>query len=101
MSANGLPPIDPSVLPKDVRNGTPQHRQAYEAALGFERMLVEQLTKTLADTAAPDDDQSADAATKTYQQMLPGTLADAITSDGGLGLARQMVPVQDITAAKR
>lgn len=91
MSA-GLPPIDPSTLPLDVQKGTKQHRQAYEAALGFESMLIQQLTKTFADTAQSSDDDSSDPATTTYQQMLPDTLAGALTSAGGLGLARQMVP---------
>lgn len=98
MSA-GLPPIDPATLPADVRHGTRAHRQAYEAALGFERMLVGQLTKTLSQTAQSDDDSSPDAAGQTYRTMLPDTLADAITSAGGLGLARQMVPVDPTAQA--
>jgi Rod binding domain-containing protein len=87
-----LPPIDSSVLPADVRNGTPAQRKSYEAALGFERMLVAQLAKSLTDTASSGDgeDQSS-AATSTYRSLLPDALADGVTSAGGLGLASQLV----------
>jgi len=87
-----LPPIDPKTLPSDIRTGPAERRKSYEAALGFERMLVQQLTKSLADSAKPDDDSGADAATSTYRSMLPGTLADSVMSAGGLGLARDLVP---------
>ena len=87
-----LPPIDPAALPADVRNGTPQQRKSYEAALGFERMLVQQLTKAMADTTKTggDEDDSSGAATSTYRAMLPDALADGITASGGLGLAGQI-----------
>ena len=39
MSA-ALPPIDNAFLPADVRNGTKERRQQYDAALSFERQLV-------------------------------------------------------------
>ena len=96
-----LPPIDQAALPAEVRNGTKQDKKAYEAALGFERMLLGELTKSLADTAKPagsddgGDDTSTDgsggtqdAASSMYMQMLPDQLADAVTSAGGLGLAQ-------------
>ena len=89
-----LPPIDSSLLPADIRNGSADRKKSYQAALGFERVLIQQLTKSLADTAKPVDgeDDSADAATQTYQSMPPDTLADSIISGGGLGLARSLVP---------
>jgi Rod binding domain-containing protein len=90
---SGLPPIDASMLPADIRTGSPERKKTYEAALGFERMLLQQLTKSLADTAKPvDGDQGEDAASTTYKSMLPDTLADGMLSAGGLGLARQLVP---------
>jgi Rod binding domain-containing protein len=93
---SALPPIDQAALPAEVRNGTKQDKKAYEAALGFERMLLGELTKSLADTAKPagsdasDDsgDGTQDAASSMYMQMLPDQLADAVTSAGGLGLAQ-------------
>ena len=87
-----LPPIDSSALPAAVRNGTPAERKNYAAALGFERMLVQQLTKSLADTTKTGDgEDESSAATNTYRSMLPDVLADGITSAGGLGLARDLV----------
>jgi Rod binding domain-containing protein len=95
---SALPPIDQAALPAEVRNGTKQDKKAYEAALGFERMLLGELTKTLAETAKPagsgddssDGDQTQDAASSMYMQMLPDQLADAVTSAGGLGLAQSI-----------
>jgi Rod binding domain-containing protein len=90
-----IPPIDSSMLPADVRNGSPERRQAYQAGLGFERMLVAQLAKSLADTTGAGDD-AASAATKTYTDMLPDALADGILAGGGLGLARNLVgPIEE------
>ena len=97
-----LPPIDQAALPAEVRNGTKQDKKAYEAALSFERMLLGELTKSLADTAKPagsddgsdssgtdgSDGQTQDAASSMYMDMLPDQLADAVTSAGGLGLAQ-------------
>ena len=93
-----LPPIDQSLLPADIRTGSADRKKSYEAALGFERVLIQQLTKSLADSAKPvdgtDDGSSdtGDAASQTYQSMLPDTLADSMVSAGGLGLARSLVP---------
>jgi Rod binding domain-containing protein len=85
-----LPPVDNALLPADVRTGTPERRQQYDMARSFERQLVGELTKALAATAAPADDATTSAATKTYRDMLPGALADAVMAEGGLGLAAQL-----------
>ena len=104
---SALPPINQAALPAEVRNGTKQDKKDYEAALSFERMLLGELTKSLAATAQPagsddgSDDSSSDsvdgtdssgqtqdAATSMYMQQLPDQLADAVTSAGGLGLAQ-------------
>ncbi|MDX6397249.1 MAG: hypothetical protein QOJ43_657 [Gaiellaceae bacterium] len=88
---SALPPIDQSLLPAEVRDGSKQDKQSYQAALGFERMLLGELTKALADTAKPagedGDAQPEDAASSMYMQMLPDQLADSMISNGGLGLA--------------
>ena len=92
----GLPPIDQALLPADIRRGTSADKKTYAAALGFERALVAELAKTMADTAQPvdggdgdsDSSQPQDAATSMYTDMLPDQLTDAITANGGLGLAR-------------
>jgi Rod binding domain-containing protein len=94
---SALPPIDQSLLPAEVRTGTKQDKQNYQAALGFERMLLGELTKAMTDTAKPaggedggegDDSQPQDAASTMYMQMLPDQLADSMISGGGMGLAQ-------------
>jgi Rod binding domain-containing protein len=90
---DSLPPIDRSLLPPEIRNGSAQDRKTYTAALGFERMLVQQLAKAMNATATDgSSDEGADAATTTYKDLLPGALADGIIAGGGLGLARQLTP---------
>jgi len=90
-----LPPIDASVLPADIRNGSPERKQTYTAALGFERMLVSELAKSMTKTAQDGGEDGGDAATSTYRDLLPGALADGIVAGGGLGLARQLTPAEE------
>ena len=90
MTISGLPPVDASALPADIRKGTPQQRQAYTAALGFERMLVAQLAKSLADTSKSEGGDETSVASSTYRSMLPDALADGIIAGGGLGLAKDI-----------
>jgi Rod binding domain-containing protein len=89
---SALPPIDNSLLPADVRNGSKSDQDNYKSGLAFERQLVEQLTQVMADTTKAQESGSGDdgssAATDSYKQMLPGVMADSIMSAGGLGLAR-------------
>ena len=97
MSASGenaLPALNPSLIPADVRNGSAEDKKAYRAALGFERSLLQQLTKTMSDTTKTDsetDEESGEtAATQMYKDMLPDRLADALISSGGIGLAEDL-----------
>jgi Rod binding domain-containing protein len=90
-------PVPETSLPKDVREGTPQDKQLYRAALGFEQQLVTQLMQSLSDTAQPqdggddsEDDGSSDAGVQSYQQMMPQSMADAVISSGGTGLAEDL-----------
>ena len=97
---SGIPPIDQSLLPAEVRNGTAKDKQTYSAALGFERTLMGEMTKAMAATAQPDnssdtssdsgDDSSSsqDSATSMYMDMLPDQLANGLEQNGGLGLAK-------------
>jgi Rod binding domain-containing protein len=88
-----IPPVDQSLLPADVRSGTDKQKQAYAAAVGFERMLVEQLTKPLAQSAlggddtGSDDGSTQDSGSSVYGDMISGSLADSVSQQGGLGLA--------------
>ena len=85
-----LPPIDQSLLPADIRAAGDADRKQYTAALGFERTLVNELTKAMAETAKGDDSQQRDAATTLYMDMLPDQLADSVIEAGGFGLARTL-----------
>ena len=93
---NALPALNPSLIPADVRNGSAEDKKAYRAALGFERSLLQQLTKTMSDTTKTDDssDESEDsgetAATQMYKDMLPDQLADSLIASGGIGLAENL-----------
>jgi Rod binding domain-containing protein len=87
----------PIALPADVRAAGTEGEQQYRVALGFERVLVEQLTKSMAKDAMGGGEDGGDsqedggsAATSAYRDMLPGTLADAVTGAGGLGLAHDL-----------
>jgi Rod binding domain-containing protein len=85
----------PVTMPADVGKTGADGEETYRAALGFERQMVQELTKTMAKdltgTGASDDSGGeGDAATSAYGDMLPGTLADALTSAGGLGLAHDL-----------
>jgi hypothetical protein len=84
MSA-GLPPIDPATLPADIRSAAPARRDAYTGALGFEQMLVQQLTTSIADST-----RDALGGDSPYAGLLPQAMADGIMGAGGLGLARQL-----------
>ena len=77
----------PSATP-DAKAVTPERK----AALAFERQLVTQLTKQLAESMKPAEGDSTSAATGAYLDMLPETLADSVMQGGGLGLAAQLSP---------
>ena len=86
---SGLSNITSAALPPELRDAPKAQQDRYRAALGFEQVLVQQLTKALVETAGGEGEGSA--ATKTYRSMLPEALADGMTAAGGLGLARTLV----------
>ncbi|MBB4661023.1 hypothetical protein [Conexibacter arvalis] len=83
--SGGLAPIDAALLPADIRQGSQTRRDAYVASLGFEQMLVQQLTESLTSSA-----RSAVGGDSPYASMMPTAMADGIMEAGGLGLARQL-----------
>jgi Rod binding domain-containing protein len=87
-----IDPIDTSLLPPDVRKAGPAAERLYSGALAFEQQLTQQLTQSLADSAdslgGGDGEDSGDATTSMYKQMLPDAMSQGITAAGGLGLAR-------------
>ena len=76
-------------LPPEIRAAGTGAQQEYRSALAFERVLLGQLAKAMQATVAQDGDGSA--ATQTYKDMLPDTMADALVAGGGIGLASDLV----------
>jgi len=113
------PAINESLLPTDIRNGTPAAKQAYNEALGFEQILVNELTQQLAATASgstdgsddglggdgsSDDGSSTDSASgllgsdpssSIYAQLLPDALTSSLMSSGGTGMALEIAKALD------
>ena len=101
---SALPPIDQSLMPAEVRNGSAKDKQTYAAALSFEKTLMNQMAQAMTATAQPDDSNSdpsddggddststldqQDASTQMYMQMLPDQLTDGLMQGGGLGIAK-------------
>jgi Rod binding domain-containing protein len=77
----------PAVLPAEVRNGGKEAKDAYGAALGFERMLIKQLTKSLTESTAFGGGEKGSGSPAAYREMVSDGIADAITQAGGIGLA--------------
>ena len=91
MSGMDLSAISGAAIPADVRAAGTEAEQTYKAALGFERMLLSQLTKSMFSSAQGEEDgEGESAATAAYKDMMPGTLADAVTGAGGIGLAEDL-----------
>jgi Rod binding domain-containing protein len=86
---SGLPIVADSALPADVRTGSANDKQNYKAALGFEQMLVQQLVQSMAGDGS-DDSQENPLAQGPYASTLQSSLSEALTSNGGLGLAQQL-----------
>ena len=82
----------PAVLPAEVRNGGKDAKEAYGAALGFEQMLVKQLTKSLSDSSAigGGDKEDGGGSPQAYREMISDSIATAITQAGGIGLAEDL-----------
>jgi Rod binding domain-containing protein len=98
-----IPPIDQTLLPPAVRDGGPQAKQLYAAALSFEQQLTQQLTQALADSSQSDSGSSdsgdpsddslvgqSDATSSMFTQMLPDAMAQGLSASGGVGLADQL-----------
>lgn len=99
----GTSPIDAAQMPADVRKAGPKAEQLYETAVGFEQVLLQQLTQELQATTGGADGSgldgsgssdgsgdSSDPSTSLMTQLLPDTLAQGLTGSGGIGIAREL-----------
>jgi hypothetical protein len=73
----GLPPVPSTVPPAD--------REAYRAALGFEQVLLGELTKAMVPEGTLTDGP--------YATTVQESLASGLAAAGGIGLAAQLYPL--------
>lgn len=109
LTSSSVPPVDAANEPANIRNGNSTAKQAYQEALGFENILVQQLTQQLASTVtSPSDGGSSDdgsdgsssdssggilgsdPSTSAFASLIPTALSQSIMSSGGLGIADQL-----------
>jgi Rod binding domain-containing protein len=100
--ATGLPPVNQTFEPMWVRRGSPATQKAYQTALAFEEMLLEQLSKSLTATSglgeaagqengsASGEEGSSPTGVGDLSSLLPQALTSGVQSAGGLGLAAQL-----------
>ncbi len=101
-AGDGPPVVNQAGEPAWVRKGSAATQKAYETALGFEEMLVEELSQSLAASSglggeSGEEGEGSEAgslggggAGGPFASMLPGALTSGVMSAGGLGLAAQM-----------
>ncbi len=103
LPASGLPVVNQALEPAWVRKGSPSTQKAYQTALAFEEMLVEQLSKSLTATSGVEGESGQEgessaqggsagmgASSSPFSSMLPQALTSSVMNAGGLGLAVQM-----------
>lgn len=106
--ASGLPLVNQALEPASVRNGSPATQKAYASALDFEDMLVQQLSQSLTESARSaggseggeggeggESTEGGEAANGELSSLLPQSLTEGVMSQGGLGLAQQLLPALD------
>jgi hypothetical protein len=82
-SIDSLPAVDRAALPADIRRASGEDQRAYRAALGFEQALLSEMLRS-ADVLG----DAGEGVPAGHREALPGTLAEAVTAQGGVGLAR-------------
>jgi hypothetical protein len=108
----GLPIVNQALEPASVRNGSPAVQKAYASALGFEEMLVQQLSQSLTQGTGLGGEEGAGegiegasgggsegaaglagggAVSSQLASLLPQALTEGVMRQGGLGLAKQLL----------
>jgi Rod binding domain-containing protein len=113
LPGTSLPPINSALLPADIRTGDAKAKQAYQEALGFEDVLMQQLTQQLANTVtSPGGDSSSDGSgdssdsgsggilgsdpsTSAFAGLIPTALTQSMMSAGGVGIADSLARAID------
>jgi hypothetical protein len=102
-SSLSQPRVDTAREPASVREGSPAMQRAYQEGLGFEEMLTEELSKSLAETggiggegeseagaSGEEGESSLGAGSSLVSSLLPRVLSEGVVSGGGMGLATQL-----------
>lgn len=112
LTSTSLPAISAADLPASVRNGSPAEKSAYTEALGFEQILVNELSQQLSATVSSDDGSggldgsdgsdgsgdsgsngssggllSAGSEASGFASLIPQAMTQSIMAGGGLGQA--------------
>jgi hypothetical protein len=121
--AASMPLIDPALEPAVIRNGNSAAKKAYATGVAFEDMLVNQLAQQMTatvpglggssdspgatgsdglggtDPSGGDQASLGGSSLGAYSSLLPQTLATAVESGGGTGMALQIAQSIDPTLA--
>jgi Rod binding domain-containing protein len=123
-ASSGLPLANQALEPAAVRNGSAATKKAYEAALDFEQMLVQQLSQSMLATSGlegsgeggseAEGSSSSSSSESSAGESLPGfagggnselssllpqSLTEGVMSQGGLGIAQQLMTQLDPASA--
>lgn len=102
----GLPVVNQTFEPAWVREGSPATKKAYALAQGFEEMLVQELSQSMAKMSGLGEEQASLAGgsgeseeapvagaapmASELSSLLPQALSSGILAAGGLGVAAQL-----------
>ena len=79
---DALPSIPLSALPPEVRKGSAEDQKAYKAALGFERVLLQNIVDDMTKAGGLEDSPHSGA--------IEDAMGEALIAGGGLGLGEQL-----------
>ena len=93
-------------------NGSAAVKQAYSSAKGFEEMLLQQLSSSLAQSSGLSGEgasgegsgeegsaEGGEAGSSMLSSLLPQTLTEGVMREGGLGIAGQLMRSLDPSAS--
>ena len=86
------PTLAGAVTPIGVHTDTKAERDSAQTAMAFERLLLGELTKAIADPKLVTSGEAPSGATSMMLGQLPDVLADALSKSGGIGLAAALQP---------
>ncbi len=82
LGLDALPAVPASALPAEIRKGSAEDQKAYRAALGFERLMLQNLVKDMTKAGGLEDSPHSGA--------IEDAMGEALIAGGGLGLGEQL-----------